>query len=198
MITHVLIHRNYHVFYYLLAGADESLKRTLWLKKPDYYHYLNQSGCYQIDGEDGGAQFNMLVQSMEKLRFSQETQTSVFTVLAALLHIGNIILVEKSDEHGVEVKNMAQLKVVSDLLKVRMETLTAALTTRKNMARGEVLIIPYSIEEATGNRDAMAKSLYASLFDWMVEKMNRALATKPGRASHTVSSITKRIIVSIN
>ena len=92
----------------------------------------------------------------------------MFTVLAALLHIGNIVLVERSDEHGVEVKNMAQLKVVSDLLRVcsslsdcsiattcmccfdmqvKMETLTAALTTRKNMARGEVLIIPYSIEE---------------------------------------------------
>lgn len=45
--------------------------------------------------------------------------SSVFTVLAALLHLGNIFLVERSDEvPGVEVKNMAQLKVVSDLLMV--------------------------------------------------------------------------------
>ena len=44
---------------------------------------------------------------------------SVFTILAALLHLGNVTLVERSaDMTGVEVKNMAQLKVVSDLLKV--------------------------------------------------------------------------------
>ncbi|XP_062521055.1 unconventional myosin-IXa-like isoform X2 [Corticium candelabrum] len=182
--------RNYHVFYYLLAGADEALRKSLWLKKPDYYHYLNRSRCYQIEGEDEVALFNMLVQSMEKLRFSNETQRSVFTILAALLHLGNVTLVERSaDMTGVEVKNMAQLKVVSDLLKVRLETLTAALTTRKNMARGETVIIPYSKDEAVGNRDAMAKSLYASLFDWMVAQMNKALTAKPGRAVHTGRSI---------
>ena len=34
--------RNYHVFYYLLAGADDVLRRKLWLKNPEYFHFLNQ------------------------------------------------------------------------------------------------------------------------------------------------------------
>ena len=34
--------RNYHVFYYLLAGASESEKNSLALLPPHKYHYLNQ------------------------------------------------------------------------------------------------------------------------------------------------------------
>ena len=36
--------RNYHVFYYMLAGANNSEKEQLCLKTPQEYHYLNQVG----------------------------------------------------------------------------------------------------------------------------------------------------------
>ena len=34
--------RNYHVFYYLLAGADSQLRRSLNLLQINQYHYLTQ------------------------------------------------------------------------------------------------------------------------------------------------------------
>ena len=34
--------RNYHVFYYLLAGASPEVKEELHLTKPEEYCYLNQ------------------------------------------------------------------------------------------------------------------------------------------------------------
>ena len=34
--------RNYHVFYYLLAGASEEERLAFHLKQPEEYHYLNQ------------------------------------------------------------------------------------------------------------------------------------------------------------
>lgn len=34
--------RNYHVFYYLLAGASEEERKSFHLLKPEEYHYLNQ------------------------------------------------------------------------------------------------------------------------------------------------------------
>lgn len=36
--------RNYHVFYYLLAGASEEERKAFHLLKPEEYHYLNQVG----------------------------------------------------------------------------------------------------------------------------------------------------------
>jgi len=40
-----LVDRNYHVFYYLLAGCSETEKATLLLKRPQDYFYLNQVAC---------------------------------------------------------------------------------------------------------------------------------------------------------
>lgn len=37
-----LLPRNYHVFYYLLAGASEEERKSFHLLKPEEYHYLNQ------------------------------------------------------------------------------------------------------------------------------------------------------------
>lgn len=40
----VCLPRNYHVFYYLLAGASEEERKAFHLKKPEEYHYLSQVG----------------------------------------------------------------------------------------------------------------------------------------------------------
>lgn len=41
-VTLVCSSRNYHVFYYLLAGSSENERTVFHLKKPEEYHYLNQ------------------------------------------------------------------------------------------------------------------------------------------------------------
>uniref|UniRef100_A0A8C3FMI6 Myosin IXA n=1 Tax=Chrysemys picta bellii TaxID=8478 RepID=A0A8C3FMI6_CHRPI len=41
--------RNYHVFYYLLAGASEEERSAFHLKQPEEYHYLNQEE-YRAEG----------------------------------------------------------------------------------------------------------------------------------------------------
>jgi hypothetical protein len=41
----VLLQRNYHIFYQLIAGADSAMKKRLHLKPPAEYSYLNQSGA---------------------------------------------------------------------------------------------------------------------------------------------------------
>jgi myosin heavy subunit len=36
--------RNFHIFYQLLAGADEKLKEELYLDRPENFLYLNTTG----------------------------------------------------------------------------------------------------------------------------------------------------------
>ena len=40
--------RNFHIFYQLIAGMDESTKNQFGLVNVDYYNYLNQNDCYTV------------------------------------------------------------------------------------------------------------------------------------------------------
>ena len=46
-VVFVCVCRNYHVFYYLLAGASEEERKSFHLLKPEEYHYLNQVRTYK-------------------------------------------------------------------------------------------------------------------------------------------------------
>ncbi|XP_064649204.1 unconventional myosin-IXAa-like isoform X26 [Lineus longissimus] len=189
--------RNYHVFYYLLAGASEQEKTTFHLTEPQDFTYLKQSNCYTLEGVDGefvdeAHEFERLKQSMEMVGFSTETQRRLFSVLSAVLHIGNVQFKKKSDHYhheAVDIKNEEILAVISSLLKVKEATLKEALTKKKTVAGGETLLISYKMEEAISTRDAMAKCLYGALFDWIVLQVNHALISKKDSREHQGCSI---------
>lgn len=174
--------RNYHVFYYLLEGANKYEKEALYLKSPDQYCYLNRSGCTTLDNTDESYEFSRLKQSMEMVGFTAEKQRRLFAVLSAVLLLGNVeFQPRKSAYHhdeAVGVKNPEVVLLISDLLKVKQETLLQALTSKRARASGETLVINYRLPEAIASRDAMAKCLYGALFDWIVLQVNHALLSK--------------------
>ncbi|XP_067293099.1 unconventional myosin-IXAb isoform X2 [Pseudorasbora parva] len=185
--------RNYHVFYYLLAGASEEERTSFHLLKPEEYHYLNQItktvhrqhwgnyyetelDCFAVEGEDLKHDFERLQLAMEMVGFLPATRKQIFSLLSAILHLGNIRYKKKTfRDDSIDICNPEVLPIVSELLEVKEEMLFEALTTRKTVTVGERLIVPYRLAEAGTVRDSMAKSLYGALFDWIVFRTNHAL-----------------------
>ncbi|XP_044212401.1 unconventional myosin-IXAa-like [Thunnus albacares] len=185
--------RNYHVFYYLLAGASEEERKSFHLLKPEEYHYLNQMtkkshklhwdnyyeselDCFTVEGEDLKHDFERLQLAMEMVGFLPSTRKQIFSLLSAILHLGNIRYKKKTyRDDSIDICNPEVLPIVSELLEVKEEMLLEALTTRKTVTVGEKLIVPYKLAEAGTVRDSMAKSLYSALFDWIVFRTNHAL-----------------------
>uniref|UniRef100_A0A2C9KA35 Unconventional myosin-IXb n=1 Tax=Biomphalaria glabrata TaxID=6526 RepID=A0A2C9KA35_BIOGL len=184
--------RNYHVFYYLLAGADDKEKESLHLLKADQYNYLSQSACYSVEGVDEKHEFSRLRQSMEMVGFSPETQRKIFSVLSAVLHLGNVEFKKKGDKHhdeSVTIKAGDSVRIISTLLKVKERYVLEALTQKKSTAGDETFVINYKMEDAVATRDAMTKCIYGALFDWIVLKVNQALLAKKHDSEHEGDSI---------
>ena len=62
--------RNFHIFYQLLSS--EKIRDLYSLKKEaHHYHYLNKSGCYEIEGVSDEARFKATEEAMRSIGFDE-------------------------------------------------------------------------------------------------------------------------------
>eukprot|EP01114_Cavostelium_apophysatum_P013844 TRINITY_DN344_c0_g2_i1.p1 TRINITY_DN344_c0_g2~~TRINITY_DN344_c0_g2_i1.p1 ORF type:complete len:1517 (+),score=469.87 TRINITY_DN344_c0_g2_i1:48-4598(+) len=168
--------RSYHVFYQLVKGASPEAAKAYALLEPHQYLLLSRSGCTSIDGVDDAAQFSALKRSMSILGISEEQQSNVFSLLSAILHIGNIAF-DNSREKS-EVKNKHLLQIPAKLLGISPEKLEQALCTRpfQSASRKSFYKIPFRPGESEEAKQALCKGLYEYLFEWIVNQINLSMS----------------------
>ncbi|KJH45422.1 myosin head [Dictyocaulus viviparus] len=173
--------RNYHVFYYLLDGANEEDRSKYFLLKPQDYHYLNKHEQFSPDGINEKYEFDRLRRAMSSVGFNSCTQSKMFSLISAVLLLGNISYIKRHGYHSDEnayIENEEIVDIVAQLLSVKTEALMQALTMKRHVMKTETVITRYSVSEAINTRDAMAKCLYNALFHWIVLRINQALMRK--------------------
>ncbi|CAL5086119.1 unnamed protein product [Urochloa decumbens] len=167
--------RSYHIFYQLCSGAPPLLKKKLFLKSANDYNYLKQSNCLKIDGVDDSNKFTVLVDALDAIQISKEDQMKLFSMLAAVLWLGNISFSVVDTENHVEVVSNEGLAIAAKLLGCTANQLVTAMSTRKIRAGNDSIVKKLTLTQAIDARDALAKSIYAHLFDWTVEQINHSL-----------------------
>lgn len=171
--------RNFHIFYFLLSGATDALASELKLEPVNNFAYLNQSGCVSDPNVDDELLFDEVVRALDTVGIDTALQKQVWTVLAGLLHLGNIHLKDRETAEGDagEVTKEAERYVAScaSLLGVDPASLMRVITEREIATRGETFTIKRSAKEGSYVRDAIAKSIYNNLFRWILYKINRSL-----------------------
>ncbi|XP_015432777.1 PREDICTED: myosin heavy chain 95F isoform X4 [Dufourea novaeangliae] len=205
--------RNYHVFYMMCAGAPPELRAKLGITKPDDFHYL-RNGCTQYfcneDSEkklndvqksrdqvgkgslhdpilDDVEGFNAIDQALTRLGLSEAERMEIYTMVAAVLHLGNIMF----EDNPEDTKGGSRICAISEkaalmsakLLGVDPEELRQALVskvmqTSRGGIKGTVIMVPLKVYEANNARDALAKAIYSKLFDHIVGRINKSIPFK--------------------
>ncbi|TYH21308.1 hypothetical protein ES288_A04G033500v1 [Gossypium darwinii] len=167
--------RSYHIFYQLCAGASPALRERLNLKMANEYNYLVQSDCLVINGVDDGQKFQKLKEAFDIVQICKEEQEQVFAMLAAVLWLGNISFQVIDKENHVEALADEALTSAATLIGCAPHELMQAISTHRIQVGKDRIAKKLTLQQAIGTRDALAKFIYASLFDWLVEQINKSL-----------------------
>ncbi|TXG61785.1 hypothetical protein EZV62_013148 [Acer yangbiense] len=168
--------RNYHCFYQLCASGRDAEKYKLG--HPSDFHYLNQSKVYELDGVSSAEEYSKTRRAMDIVGISHEDQEAIFRTLAAILHLGNIEFSPGKEHDSSVIKGQNSnfhMQTAADLFRCDVNLLLATLCTRTIQTREGSIIKALDCNAAIASRDALAKTVYSRLFDWLVEKINRSV-----------------------
>uniref|UniRef100_A0A4W5L0W6 Myosin XVIIIAa n=1 Tax=Hucho hucho TaxID=62062 RepID=A0A4W5L0W6_9TELE len=185
----------FNVFYYMMAGADSSLKTKL------HFNHFAENSAFGImpqpkseDKQRASQQFTKLQAAMKVLGISGEEQRAFWLVLGAIYHLG-AAGATKAGRKQFARHEWAQKAAY--LLGCTLEELSSSIF--KHQAKGTLpraSSIRQGTDDAAGDfpgskatamecLEAMASGLYSELFTLLVSLINRALKS----SQHSLCSL---------
>ncbi|XP_053740826.1 unconventional myosin-Vc [Synchiropus splendidus] len=172
--------RNYHIFYQLCSCAELPEFQRLQLLSADRFRYTCMGGEITIEGIDDHKGMMETLRTFSLLGLNEAFQSDVFTVFAAILHLGNVNVKRKGDDKSFIQPSDPHLAIFCELLGVCDQELARWLCHRRIVLVAETVVKPVSKQRAVNARDALAKQIYAHLFDCIIKRINTALQA-PGK-----------------
>ncbi|KAK7151590.1 hypothetical protein R3I94_008047 [Phoxinus phoxinus] len=167
--------RNYHIFYQLCASAHLPEFKALKLGKADNFHYTKQGRNPVIDGIDDAKEMSTTRHAFTLLGVNESYQIGLFRILASILHLGNVEVKDRDSDSSIIPPNNGHLSVFCELMGVTYQDMSHWLCHKKLKTATETYIKPVPKLQAINARDALAKHIYAKLFNWIVDHVNKSL-----------------------
>ncbi|XP_028321502.1 unconventional myosin-XVIIIa isoform X11 [Gouania willdenowi] len=189
----------FNVFYYMLAGADSSLRTEL------HFNHLAENSAFGIhphakpeDKQRLAQQFTKLQAAMKVLSISGEEQKALWLILGAIYHLGAAGATKDGDEAGRrQFARHEWAQKAAYLLGCTLEELSSSIFKHQTKGLQHATSFRGGPDEAgqgdgSGPKvsaleclEAMATGLYSELFTLLISLINRALKS----SQHSLCSI---------
>eukprot|EP00391_Amoebophrya_sp_Ameob2_P014008 CAMPEP_0178998452 /NCGR_PEP_ID=MMETSP0795-20121207/9519_1 /TAXON_ID=88552 /ORGANISM="Amoebophrya sp., Strain Ameob2" /LENGTH=2216 /DNA_ID=CAMNT_0020691129 /DNA_START=249 /DNA_END=6899 /DNA_ORIENTATION=+ len=162
--------RTYHVFYEMFAGSKDL--NEFFLRPTQSYKLLQTRAASREDAEN----FRVLEKGLEFINL-KESAGDVFALLAALIHLGECEFV--GEWEMPQLNNSEEFTYACDLAGFDDRNLVDSLTILSNVIarrdKDSFVVQRLNRDQANGALQSLIKILYARLFDFIVEKVNKAM-----------------------
>ncbi|KAI7879493.1 hypothetical protein K492DRAFT_148265 [Lichtheimia hyalospora FSU 10163] len=164
---------NFTVFYHLVADCSPEERNALQLQQGQPFRYLEAT---RKNTETTPDSLKQLKSSLKQAGFRREQVSRIMQLLAAILHLGDLTFLDPTNnQDAAYVKDVDQLNLVADFLGVDSRAFENVLVFKTTMIRKDLTTLILNAEQAAIQRDELARTLYALLFTWMVERINSKL-----------------------
>ncbi|XP_057216425.1 unconventional myosin-Vb isoform X1 [Triplophysa rosa] len=170
--------RNYHIFYQLCASSSLQEFKELALTSAEDFTFTSLGENIFIEGVNDAEDLVKTREALTMLGVKDVHQMSIFKIIASILHLGNVVIVSERDGESCHInRDDTHLQHFCRLLGIEQEQMEHWLCRRKLVTTSETYVKNMQHAQAVNARDALAKHIYAHLFDWIVEHINKSLHT---------------------
>lgn len=171
------IERNYHIFYFLLSNRyPDVVEMILTEPDPKKYFYINQ-GCFHNDSVDDNEEMQLMDDAYKVLGFSDESKKALYKCVASVLHFGEMKWKQRPREEQAEAERKDEAITIGKLLEIDGDELLKAMLKPRVKVGSEMVTKAQNLDQVKFATNAISKSIYVRMFNWIVVQINISFAT---------------------
>ncbi|KAM9347628.1 unconventional myosin-XVI [Symphorus nematophorus] len=177
-LVHLRPHQHsFSIFYLMAEGLSAEENSALYLNNILAHRYLSgglpgENPPVATASTQSRERLAAVKQALRVLGFNKQEVDSVFTLLAAVLHMGDLCFTALTDADTAFPSDLQLLERVSGMLQVCTNDLSTALTSDVQYFKGDVITRRHTVEMSEQYRDQLAKAIYGRLFSYLVNSSN--------------------------
>ncbi|CAF1195423.1 unnamed protein product [Rotaria sp. Silwood1] len=157
--------RNYHIFYQLCTQANQSEMKSLALLPANKFRYTSEGNAIIITGVNDAEQFLETREALALLGIENKVQMSIFRLLSAILHLGNVIINEGEGETTFVKESDKSFSTFCSLLKLDENRMRTWLCNKRIKTGVEVVNTTLNLNQVLFLK--FIYFIYSSLFESM-------------------------------
>lgn len=135
------------------------------------------------------------------MRFKSDEIKAIWKILSVILHLGNIEFSEKTLDPNTNkpcnILQLGELQKACEIIEIDDQKLISAICFKTRKIGLQIINSPVNRVECIAVRDALTKSLYENLFNWLIRRLNYAIAYDKNMKYDDVLNDKKRFSIGI-
>ena len=164
--------RGYHIGYMMCQSPEVSA--SLRIPPASQLAYLGGTGCLLSPGWDDAQEFLDCQAALMHVGLPAEHTANLWRVLCGVLLLGELDF-GSAEAAEAAVADRSKLEHLCELIEVDADAMSRALTIKMTKMGSEWVTSPNTPARASELRHGFARSMYSTVFDWLVTQINRSL-----------------------